>query len=807
MTASPVSTSPVPARRTRSQTLELQAGSRWITGAATLIGILNYGYALVLTHILSSRGYANFAAAQALLLTAGTIAGSAVPWVLAYQITRPGADRRARRAAVAFAWTANAVAGLCAAAIVVAIASRLLPWTGLTAVAAGTVLIFLATTPGGWLLGRRSFATLAALRLAEVVLKIVAGLGLAFVHGGPTGPLTGFAVGSAAILLLGSYLMRGDMSVGRSGARFAGSLRMTFGMTAVQGLVAALASVDVVAVALLPLSASTAGNYQAAVVLARVPLFIAGGIAAVIFPLLADAHSRVRLTETALLMYAAVAVPLLAAVVTVPPAIVGLVLPARYGQVSDLLPILGPSGVAIGLVALDATLLQSTQHYRRALTRQVPGLLFTVTAVIIGGVLAGTRGLATGALLGTAGTAIMLRRSGTGEDGRRARLPRWSAPTLVALTGLLLVLHPYPALWLMVAVATVLFGVHIALVRTPGQDTMTVRPRHRRPRRLAGSAHGGVDAQPDGRPDDRNDAQPEDRPPAAAATAGRALSVNRSAAYQEMFRVHRRVVEGAEVFELVEPPDLRYLVISPHLDDAILSCGALLNRLSPGHLVTVATLFTHSSPHATLSARAFVRKCGYGRAEDLYRDRRAEDVSTLDMIGVESVHLGFVDALFRVKPAVADSSAPFARLLPGRLVIYPSYRRHIASGRVSPFDAATLAEVTAALDEIVRERADVIIAPAGIGGHVDHVLARDVAERCTSRPVVFYADLPYARDSRPDTAFLQRRALVPVVLTGGQREKRALVGGYETQVRALFHNKVPDLPETYFVPADRIEIV
>jgi O-antigen/teichoic acid export membrane protein/LmbE family N-acetylglucosaminyl deacetylase len=805
MTASPLSTSPVPAPRTRSQALELQAGSRWITGAATLIGVLNYGYALVLTHILSSRGYANFAAAQALLLTAGTIAGSAVPWVLAYQITRPGADGRARRAAVAFAWTANAVAGLCAAAVVVAIASRLLPWTGLAAVAAGTVLIFLATTPGGWLLGRRSFATLAALRLAEVVLKIVAGLGLAFVHGGPTGPLAGFAVGSAAILLLGSYLMRGDMSVGRSGARFAGSLRMTFGMTAVQGLVAVLASVDVVAVALLPLSASTASNYQAAVVLARVPLFIAGGIAAVIFPLLADAPSRVRLTETALLMYAAVAVPLLAAVVTVPSAIVGLVLPARYGQVSDLLPILGPSGVAIGLVALDATLLQSTQHYRRALTRQVPGLLFTVTAVIIGGVLASTRGLATGALLGTAGTAIMLRRSGTGEDGRPARLPRWTAPTLVALTGLLLVLHPYPALWLTVAVATVLFGVHIALVRTPGHDTMTVLPRHRRPRRLAASAHSSVDAQPGGRPEDRNGAQPEDRP----AAAGRARSVNRPAPPdQEMFRAHRRLIEGAEVLELADPPDLRYLVISPHLDDAILSCGALLSRLSPGHLVTVATLFTHSSPHATLSARAFVRRCGYGRAEDLYRDRRAEDASTLDTIGVEIVHLGFLDALFRTKPLVGRRrSSPYARLLPGRLAMYPSYRRHIASGNVSPHDATTAAEVTAALDEILRERADIVLAPTGIGGHVDHVLARDVAERCTSRPVVFYADLPYARDLGPDTAFLQRRALVPVVLTAGQREKRALVAGYATQVGSLFHRSIPDLPETYFVPSDRIEIV
>jgi hypothetical protein len=34
------------------------------------------------------------------------------------------------------------------------------------------------------------------------------------------------------------------------------------------------------------------------------------------------------------------------------------------------------------------------------------------------------------------------------------------------------------------------------------------------------------------------------------------------------------------------------LVISPHLDDALLSCGALLAHLAPRHPITVATVFT-----------------------------------------------------------------------------------------------------------------------------------------------------------------------------------------------------------------------
>jgi hypothetical protein len=38
------------------------------------------------------------------------------------------------------------------------------------------------------------------------------------------------------------------------------------------------------------------------------------------------------------------------------------------------------------------------------------------------------------------------------------------------------------------------------------------------------------------------------------------------------------------------------LVISPHLDDAVLSCGALLAHLVPRHLITVATVFTAAAP-------------------------------------------------------------------------------------------------------------------------------------------------------------------------------------------------------------------
>lgn len=58
---------------TAAPTKELVSGAGWLTASTLVVGALNYGYALTLTHLLPADRYAQFAAAQALLLTAGTM--------------------------------------------------------------------------------------------------------------------------------------------------------------------------------------------------------------------------------------------------------------------------------------------------------------------------------------------------------------------------------------------------------------------------------------------------------------------------------------------------------------------------------------------------------------------------------------------------------------------------------------------------------------------------------------------------------------------------------------------------------------
>jgi LmbE family N-acetylglucosaminyl deacetylase len=141
------------------------------------------------------------------------------------------------------------------------------------------------------------------------------------------------------------------------------------------------------------------------------------------------------------------------------------------------------------------------------------------------------------------------------------------------------------------------------------------------------------------------------------------------------------------------------LVISPHLDDAVLSCGALLAHLAPRHLITVATVFTAAAPPPwSLPARRQLRVLGGVDAEDFFAQRRAEDADVLAGLGVAEAHLGFRDALFR-----RDRRWP----------AYPTYRLDAARGRVASCDIGLAAEVSARVSEITRPgEAGMILAPS-----------------------------------------------------------------------------------------------
>jgi len=235
------------------------------------------------------------------------------------------------------------------------------------------------------------------------------------------------------------------------------------------------------------------------------------------------------------------------------------------------------------------------------------------------------------------------------------------------------------------------------------------------------------------------------------------------------------------------------LFVSPHLDDAVLSCGALLEAAAGHCPVTVATVFTTADvPPHTYAARSFL---GGTDARTLFDARRREDREVLaELTNVQAVHLGFPDALFRRRQIRGA-----LRMLPELAHRYPTYRYDIARGRLARGDRPMIADVRAAVSTAAAD-ARLVFCPLGVGRHVDHLIARDVGALFGDR-TVYFSDFPYDQVGSGDPRFISRNRLEAWQWNEGIAAKARLIKGYHTQVDGIFPNGViPPSPETYYFP-------
>jgi LmbE family N-acetylglucosaminyl deacetylase len=245
------------------------------------------------------------------------------------------------------------------------------------------------------------------------------------------------------------------------------------------------------------------------------------------------------------------------------------------------------------------------------------------------------------------------------------------------------------------------------------------------------------------------------------------------------------------------------VAVSPHLDDGILSCGALLAHLARRCDVTVVTVFTEAAPPPwSLPTRRRLRALGMD-AETLYARRRAEDTAVLGEIGAVAVHLGLRDAPYRRSgEATAGSSS---RWRWPTHPTYPTVRFDALRGRIARADAGLPSEIGARVSEVVQATgARMILVPLGIGRHVDHLVTRGAAEHLGEHlgsRIVYYSDFPYSETAVPDRGFVRRAALEPYPWLTGRPENAKRIAGYSTQFANLFPHGVPTSPEIYWIPA------
>lgn len=170
---------------------------------------------------------------------------------------------------------------------------------------------------------------------------------------------------------------------------------------------------------------------------------------------------------------------------------------------------------------------------------------------------------------------------------------------------------------------------------------------------------------------------------------------------------------------------MRWIYLSPHLDDAVLSAGGLIHEQTrAGNAVEIWTFMCGFPPEDEFStfAQLLHSQWGFSSAGEGIRLRREEDRRAAARVGASVVHFDFLDCIYR-------------RAENGGWSYYQ------ITDPPRPEDAAIPSQIA----EIVRARLepeDRIICQLSVGSHVDHVLVRQAAE-LLERPILYDVDIPY----------------------------------------------------------------
>jgi len=230
----------------------------------------------------------------------------------------------------------------------------------------------------------------------------------------------------------------------------------------------------------------------------------------------------------------------------------------------------------------------------------------------------------------------------------------------------------------------------------------------------------------------------------------------------------------------------KHIYLSPHLDDAVLSCGgAIHRRTTVGDPVLVISFLTgEAAAHGvagTLSSFALLQHHYWGDPPHPMALRRAEDMAALTLLKADWYHVGYLDAVYR-----SDAGGQW---------LYTDLETLL--GQVQPGDpmASAQANLITQVLGFTRHATDpVIYAPLGVGQHVDHQIVHSAARQLVGRGcrVAFYEDYPYAGEPGASEAALAaagaedwRLEVIPLDAADVTAQVKA-VDYYRSQLGTLF---------------------
>lgn len=222
------------------------------------------------------------------------------------------------------------------------------------------------------------------------------------------------------------------------------------------------------------------------------------------------------------------------------------------------------------------------------------------------------------------------------------------------------------------------------------------------------------------------------------------------------------------------------IVLSPHLDDAALSCGGLIHTLtSAGKAVLIVTFMAGIPPKKPFSQFAKKMHDRWELALEIVQNRRQEDINACHTLGAHYLHCAELDAIYRDNPKTGAYFYTSNETLFG------------------PYDAQDAHMIVPKLEDIIRNLPPhkKLIVPLTVGNHVDHQLVRTAAESCYTDPIIYYEDYPYARGAGAVETVIanDRLKLEYEIVSLGEKAlkiKGESIAEFQSQVSTFFNGRI-----------------
>jgi LmbE family N-acetylglucosaminyl deacetylase len=217
---------------------------------------------------------------------------------------------------------------------------------------------------------------------------------------------------------------------------------------------------------------------------------------------------------------------------------------------------------------------------------------------------------------------------------------------------------------------------------------------------------------------------------------------------------------------------MRWIYISPHLDDAIFSAGGLIyEQVQYGAPVEIWTVMSGFPDHVELSpfAKSIHQQWGTSSARETIQKRRKENEVAAAVLGAKNRYLDFIDSLYR----------------------HGSGGQALYTSSFSPLNKEEKDLPRRIAEELVKYLLpnDALICPLTLGGHIDHIIVREAINFLDLSPF-YMADIPYLLDN-PRSLWRKtlgmKQSIHEISKEGLQYWLRA-IRSYETQIKVEFES-------------------